>query len=346
MNKQNQWIHSAKIDTIFILFPPFFSVTLGILLVIFFPNTTPEWSWLVFVLFIDVAHVYSTLFKTYFDSYNFRKHFKLYTIIPLICYLFFVGIYFWAGSLWFWRVLAYLAVFHFIRQQYGFLRIYNSKTSQSIWLNKTDETVIYLSTILPVLHWHLSGQKNFNWFVKGDFLQHYNASFAFFTICIFLGIVAVYLVKEMYLYTQNQFSYPRFLLIFGTMASWFVGVILFNNDLVFMILNVVAHGIPYMALVWIDIHRRRNKIGGFSRIVLLKNGWILFLLIIILLAFTEEGLWNAIHWREHGSYFSFFYQIPQQFSFDKLAFLLPLLALPQITHYVLDGFIWKKGFEN
>ena len=27
---------------------------------------------------------------------------------------------------------------------------------------------------------------------------------------------------------------------------------------------------------------------------------------------------------------------------DKaLAFIVPLLALPQVTHYILDGFIWK-----
>lgn len=130
------------------------------------------------------------------------------------------------------------------------------------------------------------------------------------------------------------------------MASWYIGIVLFDNDLVFTVLNVVAHGIPYMALVWIDIHQRKNKIGGFSKIVLRKNGWIIFLIVIVLLAFTEEGLWDATHWREHRSFFSFFYQIPQQFSFNNLAFLLPLLALPQITHYVLDGFIWRKGFDD
>ncbi|UCJ07051.1 hypothetical protein KTO58_25850 [Chitinophaga pendula] len=25
-----------------------------------------------------------------------------------------------------------------------------------------------------------------------------------------------------------------------------------------------------------------------------------------------------------------------------LAVVVPLLALPQLTHYILDGFIWKK----
>ena len=25
------------------------------------------------------------------------------------------------------------------------------------------------------------------------------------------------------------------------------------------------------------------------------------------------------------------------------AFIVPLLALPQATHYLLDGFIWKLG---
>ncbi len=42
---------------------------------------------------------------------------------PLLGWLAFVALYS-LGSMVFWRVLAYLAVFHFIRQQYGFMMIY------------------------------------------------------------------------------------------------------------------------------------------------------------------------------------------------------------------------------
>jgi hypothetical protein len=36
----------------------------------------------------------------------------------------------------------------------------------------------------------------------------------------------------------------------GTLISWYIGIVHYNNDLIFTFLNVVTHGIPYMALVW------------------------------------------------------------------------------------------------
>jgi hypothetical protein len=46
----------------------------------------------------------------------------------------------------------------------------------------------------------------------------------------------------------SYFNIPKNLIIIGTLSSWFFGIVYFNNDLVFTLLNVVSHGIPYMAL--------------------------------------------------------------------------------------------------
>jgi hypothetical protein len=47
-------------------------------------------------------------------------------------------------------------------------------------------------------------------------------------------------------------------------------------------------------------------------------------------------------WRERGEIFGLFAALPQLMSKEALAIIVPLLSLPQTTHYVLDGFIWKR----
>ena len=73
--------------------------------------------------FVDVAHVYSTLFKTYFVKGEIQKN-KWLLSRNSCGKLDFRDYPFQFGSLTFWSVLALVAVFHFIRQQYGFMRIY------------------------------------------------------------------------------------------------------------------------------------------------------------------------------------------------------------------------------
>jgi len=62
-----------------------------------------------------------------------------------------------------------------------------------------------------------------------------------------------------------------------------------------------------------------------------------FLGLLWLVAYVEEMLWDRGVWHERGWLFGSPWQIG---SFKSI--LVPLLALPQITHYVLDGFIWRR----
>ncbi len=75
------------------------------------------------VVGVDVAHVYGTLYRTYLDPAEFRRRRSLYVLAPLLGWLAFAALYS-LGAMVFWRALAYLAVFHFVRQQYGFMMLY------------------------------------------------------------------------------------------------------------------------------------------------------------------------------------------------------------------------------
>jgi hypothetical protein len=119
------------------------------------------------------------------------------------------------------------------------------------------------------------------------------------------------------------------------MLSWSVGIVLLNSDISFTLTNVISHGIPYMALVW--IYGNKESKPAF------KPGLIPILaLTIVALAFFEESIWDALIWKEHESLFPFlahFY--PWQLKTETRSIVIPLLAVPQATHYVLDAFIWK-----
>lgn len=338
------WIRSARYDGLLILAPPFLAllVVLGLPAPYRHSAAMPLLAWVTLVVLIDVAHVYGTLFQTYFDPVRRQQRRTLLAVVPVACYAAGVALHS-LGGLVFWRVLAYLAVFHFIRQQYGFLRIYNRHDAPAPgrWLATA---LIYYATIYPLLYWHLSPGRNFNWFVEGDFVQlDWPAGRATATV-LYVSLIVAYAAREIWLWQRiRSFNLPRNLLMGGTLVSWYVGIVLFNGDLAFTLLNVVSHGIPYLALVWAGRPKQPHALAPTRRGAWAgRYGLAVFLGAVVLFAFLEEGLWDGLVWREHGEVFGWFQHLPTVASPMLLMWLVPLLALPQSTHYVLDGFIWRR----
>lgn len=343
------WLESAYFDLIFIVGPAFISSIVALLFKgqMESMRTLPLWAWVSFVLFVDVAHVYSSLFRTYLNKKAFSKHQGLLILIPLVCWA--VGsLLYTIDALLFWRSLAYLAVFHFIRQQYGFLALYSRNDSAEARKFKLlDELFIYLAALYPLAFWHTSLPRNFNWFVEGDFVESLPSVVSEVLFFIYVAVGSLYVLKELILMkTAGSFNLPKNLVVFGTALSWWVAIVAINSDMSFTMVNVVSHGIPYMALVW--LYQRRalnlqssdaNRSNSPLRILL---GFVpAFLVFLCLLAYLEEGLWDGFIWREHLAFFSPFAGLPLIADKTILAILVPLLSLPQSTHYVLDGFIWR-----
>jgi hypothetical protein len=341
----SNWIKSPLYDGLWILAP----MLLPAIIIMSFPNwfvqqeqSISTCSWLVLVLLIDVAHVYSTLFKMYFVAQPTPERKLLLATVPICCAV--IGILLYSSSeLLFWRCLAYLAVFHFARQQYGFMRLYSrhdeNKSSTQVYY----KFFIYAFTIIPILIWHLEGPRKFNWFVENDFMYFPFEKAALFFKFSFKGVFLIYIAFELLQITKRAFNLPRCALLLGTALSWYVGIVLYDGDLSFTFLNIAAHGIPYMALVYSENHTDFS-LGRFkiSRGTWQRYGLILFICVIVSAAFIEEGLWDALVWREHANLFSVFYFLQQIDQHTFLSFAVPLLSLPQTTHYVLDGFIWKR----
>src|ERR1041385_4452604 len=132
---------------------------------------SPDWAWVPAVLLVDVAHVYATAFRVYFDKEELKRRASLYVLAPLIAFALGVALYSESSAL-FWRALAYLAVFHFVRQQYGWVAMYRARLDeQDVWGKLIDSFAIYSATIYPLAYWHAHLPRRFWWFLQGDFAQ-------------------------------------------------------------------------------------------------------------------------------------------------------------------------------
>lgn len=351
--KKQAWIYSGKTDGVFILLPPFLSLLIVLLFPALFQQAQgmPLVSWVVLILMVDVAHVYSTLYRTYFDKETYNQQKTALYMIPLLCFI--GGVILYAiGAYLFWRVIAYLAVFHFIRQQYGFMRIYSRKEMISTWERRIDSFTIYYATLFPLIYWHLHAPRNFNWFVEGDFYFFSLNGLSAISFILYLIVIGTYFLKEINLIRKSgTFNFPRNMVVLGTFLSWYFGIVYFNGDLAFTTINVLSHGIPYMALIW--IYGRKKFYGQaapsenrFSSYLFSYRGLIIFLGLLFIFAYIEEGFWDAMVWSDHKSVFRPFYFIPRVSDLSLLSFLVPLLSLPQVTHYVIDGFIWKLSKDK
>jgi hypothetical protein len=172
MLRGQPWIFSPRFDIAFILAPAIL-VTLAALAFhdrLVGTATLSPLVWLVLIVGVDVSHVYSTLFRTYLDKEELSARPLLYIMTPILAWLAGCLLYSF-GSLVFWRVLAYAAVFHFVRQQYGFMMIYGRRErGLPAWFRRLDKAAIYGATLFPLVYWH-SNARGFDWFVHGDFVS-------------------------------------------------------------------------------------------------------------------------------------------------------------------------------
>ena len=295
----------------------------------------PDWAWVPAVLLVDVAHVYATAFRVYFDTEELKRRAWLYALAPAVALAVGVALYSESDTL-FWRALAYLAVFHFVRQQYGWVALYRARAGErgrAGWC--VDAAAVYMATLYPLAYWHAHLPRRFWWFLPGDFAGLPSAveKIAWPLYCVALG---AYVVRSAYSWVVAGAGNPgKDVVVLTTAVCWYAGIVAFDSDYAFTVTNVVIHGVPYMALVWWYARRRAPAAGKPYR--LLTRWPIVFVATLWALAYAEELLWDRTLWHERAWLFGAAWDVAAW-----KVFLVPLLALPQMTHYVLDGFIWRR----
>ena len=285
-------------------------------------DETPSFVWFAAVVLVDVAHVWSTAFTTYLDPKARSQRRVLFAVVPAVGLCAGIALYA-VGKMTFWRVLAYLAIFHFVRQQYGWVSLYRARAGETDRLGKiVDSAAIYAATLYPLLYWHTHVPRRFSWFVPGDVFS-LPPGLLPVGFAIWIAALGAYAARSIAAHVRGAGSLGKDVVVVTTAIAWYTGIVAFDSDYAFTVTNVFMHGIPYFALVFVKAKKKPNVF--------------VFLGALWAIAFAEELLWDRTVWHDRSWLFGDGWDLPAW----QLV-IVPLLALPQLTHYVLDGFIWKR----
>lgn len=307
-----------------------------------FRGELPLPMWVIAVLAIDVAHVYATLFVTYLDPEARARHRGWLVGAPLAAFA--VGLFAIAVSTaWFWTLLAYVAVFHFVRQQYGWVALYQRKETDSAgWERALDRGAIYVATLYPVLWWHANLPRQYHWFVPGDFVAGLVPGWVLAAggglyAALLGGFAAVQIGRKL---RGRRVSLGKSVVVGTTAACWGVGIIATNTDWAFTVTNVILHGVPYTAFVWSRAFARRSPSGSDgSPAAAPALGLSAFAFVLVGFAYVEELAWDRLVWHEAALVFPL-PEVVLPDAWGRVA--VALLAVPQFAHYILDARIWRR----
>lgn len=327
-----RWLFSAPIDIA--VFGGAALVALAIA-TLYRPETAPEWSWITGVLLVDVAHVWSTSFVVYLDPVEWRRRPLLYGLTPIAMFAVGVALYATGGPDAFWRAIAYVAVLHFVRQQYGWVMLYRARNGERDRVGRyIDGAAIYLATIYPLVWWHAHLPRDFVWMRPGDFVLGVPTWVAEVTGIVYALSLVLYVGRALMV---RPTSWGKHLIVATTAACWYVGIIGSNTDFAFTMTNVFIHGIPYMVLVYMYARAatREAPDGPNARLLTKGRGVVIFLSTLWFIAYVEEMLWDKSMWHDREWLFGGPLEVTAMI-------IAPLLATPQLTHYFLDAFLWKR----
>jgi hypothetical protein len=331
----NSWIFTRPVDIATFLG----SAVVSLLLAALISNAghggdTPPWLWLLIIVGIDVAHVWATIFRVYLDPDELARRPLLYGTAPLLTLG--AGVFAYSvSSAWFWRALAYVAVWHFVRQQVGWMVLYGRRAGHSAAQVRLDRLLVYALSLGPVVWWHAHLPRPFWWFKEGDFMAFLPESVGTIALALAVLTAALWLGAAL---VQRTFHSGKLLFALATAVTWFGGIVLAPDDVTFTLVNVASHGVPYLVLSRCYADNRYREGGYANARPFLRWGVASFLSLLAALAFAEEFFWDRLVWHEHPSIFgSGGLELPS----GLLTLVVPLLSVPQMTHYLLDGFIWR-----
>ncbi len=324
---------------------------------IFTPIDSPIWFF-VFAIIFDVWHVWGTLYRGYLRRDMRRTHQRLLICVPILSIAILsllANIHIsWYPTLYLLlSFLAYVALFHFIRQQIWFVRLYDRRTSKLWWLaeisRRLDDIIVWIVTGFPFLYWMMHyNSLSLNWFIPWEYisLAHIVPQTESIWIVYIIGII-LYAIYQLLLISRWAETNPlKYLYIAGTAYIWYNGMVAYDSIIIFGLGNILLHGLNYYGLIigsswthgdgyptWLrKIQKRAIPYLSISIIISL-----------IVLWYGEEFFWDQFIWQEKSMIFS---DILYTLWHDPISqtVIVSLLGSVQLTHYILDRYIWRTDF--
>ncbi len=169
------WVFSRRQDIcVFLILLGFFFVVQQIIFMAEIADLNDAKNFIIFnilfLAFFDIPHALSSYQQVY--KAEKRSEFKSLLYIPGMLFIALFGLFYWIPKIAF-SVVAYLSIFHVLRQQYGWMRFSQAKSGHALTSTglKFDKILIYALTGLPLLMLHTGAElqkEDFGWLMSGD----------------------------------------------------------------------------------------------------------------------------------------------------------------------------------
>jgi hypothetical protein len=312
-------------------------------------RAVPLWAFLLLIVAFDVSHVWATAYITYLDTDALKRRKWLFLLPIPLSFLVAFRVHSHSPAL-FWTLLAYVAIYHFLKQQWGFIALYKARGKErSSFDYHLDKWTLWVGALGPVLLWHASPARQFDWFNAGEFkIVAIPTEFRADIMGIMAVFGGVYVARQCVHGLNGSFNVGKNLWMASAWISWGVGIGLSGHPLISAAFLNLFHGIPFLVLVWYRCNRRwEGEQGGPSGVLAWlsqRRNWIWFYALILVLAVAEEALWDGVVW---GVYLpSIFGSEGGALSASALSVWVAILSVPQIVHYFLDAWVWTFDESN
>jgi len=167
-----------------------------------------------------------------------------------------------------------------------------------------DKLAVWAGALGPVLWWHATPTRRFDWFDAGEkFFLRIAPAFIGDILVVYSAILAFYLARQIYLYRARGFFNPgKQMIMAAHYLTWAVGIYVTDNPLISAAFLNLFHGIPFLGLVWYYCHRKwrdpeRGKLSQTLAFISSKSQWLRFYLPLVGLALLEETVWDGVVWK-------------------------------------------------
>lgn len=275
---------------------------------------------ILFLAFFDILHALSSYQQVY--KAEKRSEFKSLLYIPGMLFIALFGLFYWIPKIAF-SVVAYLSIFHVLRQQYGWMRFSQAKSGHALTSTglKFDKILIYALTGLPLLMLHTGAElqkEDFGWLMSGDLFFFPNELLYKASLFLFWSILISYIGYQIWTRQKSQkFPVGKLIIFLSTGLAWYGGIN-FNVHGEQAIYIDGLHAAPYL---WLVFQVRPTQKTGKS-----WKAWLRYYAPLSL----GGLLWAFL-----------FYQFGFAPSTLTTAFVLGALVTISTSHYIFDAFIWK-----
>lgn len=319
--RKNWILENPPLDIVLIILPGW----LGVAMAWSFPEDSLWMALYAFVaiVFVDAGHTYTTWWRTIFRKEERQTHY-IYWLAPLGTIL---GMFFWIKLRlpYLWSFVAYNAIFHQIRQYYGVSRWYQKLNNRYC---RTSNRFLYTLLVMPFVLFHFRGVDWITMYSEGELFLYPSAPLFKLGLGIYGVTMLSWIIFEIRLWQKGIHELNRFLSMLVPISIYGIGFTLGHTvaQVIFPIL--MAHGIPYIAIMDVSLRRLNPKI--FKA----------FVKVLGLLVFTAVLLASIENYAT-----SFLDTLSQAYRYKDVssgqALLTAIVMTPLICHFIWDAYIWK-----